>query len=68
MAVSGGGTLAVEEQVVMAVERWRWRNVEDLHPELAVNGSGRGAMFERSGPCCDPRRKMRIGGPNSKVP
>ena len=37
---------AVHKQVVMAVERWRWRNIEDRHPELAANGTGRGAMFE----------------------
>ena len=37
---------AVHRQVVMAVERWRWRNVEDRYPELAANGTGRGAMFE----------------------
>ena len=37
---------AVKKQVIMAVERWRWRNVEDAYPELAVNGSGRGPMFD----------------------
>ena len=37
---------AVQKQVIRSVERWRWRNIEDLHPELAENGSGRGAMME----------------------
>ena len=36
---------AVQKQVVMSVERWRWRNVEWTCPELAANGAGRGAMM-----------------------
>ena len=37
---------AVQKQVVMAVETWRWRNVENSYPELAANGEGRGAMLD----------------------
>ena len=36
----------VEQQVRLAVVRWRWRNVEAVIPELAANGSGRGAMMQ----------------------
>ena len=36
----------VELQVRLAVVRWRWRNVEVTMPDLAVNGSGRGAMMQ----------------------
>ena len=37
---------AVDAQVKKAVERWRWRNIEKSIPELATNGSGRGAMMQ----------------------
>ena len=36
----------VEAQVKSAVERWRWRNMEKGIPELATNGTGRGAMMQ----------------------
>ena len=36
----------VEAQVKKAVEQWRWRNIEKSIPELATNGSGRGAMMQ----------------------
>ena len=35
----------VAEHIFNAVERWRWKRVEQKHPYLAVNGSGRGAVM-----------------------
>ena len=36
----------IERNVREAVVRWRWRNIEKSFPELAVNGTGRGAMMQ----------------------
>ena len=33
-------------KVADAVRRWRWKKIENICPQLAVNGSGRGAVME----------------------
>ena len=33
-------------KVAEAVRRWRWKRIETVCPQLAVNGSGRGAVME----------------------
>ena len=34
------------KQCRMAVQRWRWKRIEKSFPQLAANGSGRGALME----------------------
>jgi len=36
----------VRKEVVRAVQKWRWKRIEVTHPQLARNGSGRGALME----------------------
>ena len=36
----------VLQRVVEAVKRWRWIRIEKVCPQLAANGSGRGALME----------------------
>ena len=33
-------------KVADAVRKWRWTKIEKVCPQLAVNGSGRGALME----------------------
>ena len=37
---------AVKLEVIRAVKRWRWRNVEARLPQLRKGGSGAGALME----------------------
>ena len=36
----------IERHVREAVVRWRWKKIEAQFPELAINGSGRGAIMQ----------------------
>jgi hypothetical protein len=36
----------VNKECMLAVQRWRWRRIEKVMPQLAANGSGRGATME----------------------
>ena len=36
----------VQRECTLAVQRWRWRRVDKLYPQLAANGSGGGASME----------------------
>ena len=36
----------VVRQCFQAVQRWRWRRLERVHPQLAASGSGRGPFME----------------------
>ena len=38
--------IVVINKVCQAVQRWRWRKIETVMPQLAVNGTGRGAIME----------------------
>ena len=38
--------VVIQRECTLAVQRWRWRRVEKLYPQLAANGSGRGATME----------------------
>ena len=54
----------VTKQCFLAVQRWRWRKVEETFPHLAATGSGRGPLWTRFGKSCRPKRGV-ITGPGS---